>query len=281
MHAMDSARQRVVALAHGRQPGTLAASLRGSAGLPARCTLHEVRWWTGQAPVALDDALTFATRRVLADKTLVHQHQRLESFYVVGAGSFKLVRIEPDGGEQVLGFAWRGDVIGLDAVVEQRQCGNVIALEDSMVALLPYEQCLQPDARPVLADLLQRAAAVELQHRSQTQYLMAAANAEVRAARFLLAMGQRQRGLGYSGTRFRLTMSRRDVASYLGVAHETVSRAFTLLAQAGYLTVSHREIELVDLDGLTALARQSRGASPGAEIRHRLRQTDLTPACAA
>ncbi|MBK8105248.1 MAG: helix-turn-helix domain-containing protein [Betaproteobacteria bacterium] len=96
--------------------------------------------------------------------------------------------------------------------------------------------------------------------RADTQYLMSAPSSEVRVARFVLA--QRQRALGHSDRRLRLSMTRRDIASYLGVAHETVSRALTALAQDGCIAVSHRDIEITDETGLRELQRMTRGRPP-------------------
>ena len=64
---------------------------------------------------------------------------------------------------------------------------------------------------------------------------------------------------GQSPRRLLLRMNRRDIASYLGVAHATASRSFGALADAGYLKVDNRSVEIVDLDGLKVCARNTRG----------------------
>jgi CRP/FNR family transcriptional regulator len=68
--------------------------------------------------------------------------------------------------------------------------------------------------------------------------------------------------VGHSERRLRLFMTRRDIASYLGVAHETVSRALTALVQDGCIAVSHRDIEIVDEPALRELQRMTRGRTP-------------------
>jgi CRP/FNR family transcriptional regulator len=112
---------------------------------------------------------------------------------------------------------------------------------------------------PALEALLHHAAGAEVVRRGDTQYLMAAPSSEVRVARFLLQLAERQAALGHSPSRLRLCMTRRDIASHLGVAHETVSRAFTRLATDGLITVSQRDIELIDLPALRDLQRMTRG----------------------
>jgi CRP/FNR family transcriptional regulator len=53
-------------------------------------------------------------------------------------------------------------------------------------------------------------------------------------------------------------MNRRDIASYLGVAHETVSRSFTALAGWRLVDVDNREVAITDMDGLRALSLGTR-----------------------
>jgi CRP/FNR family transcriptional regulator len=53
-------------------------------------------------------------------------------------------------------------------------------------------------------------------------------------------------------------MGRRDIASYIGVAHETVSRAFSALARWGLVAVHNREVEILDLPRLRAFAMNTR-----------------------
>jgi CRP/FNR family transcriptional regulator len=112
---------------------------------------------------------------------------------------------------------------------------------------------------PTIERLIQRAVGTELLRRSDTQYLMSAASSEVRVARFLLHYARRQNALGYSDRRIRLRMTRRDIASHLGVAHETVSRALTALQQVGCIGVTYRDIELLDTKLLQDIQRVTRG----------------------
>jgi len=62
-------------------------------------------------------------------------------------------------------------------------------------------------------------------------------------------------------------MTRRDIASCLALAHETVSRALTSLASSGCITVSHRDIEIIDAPALHELERVTRGSARGRTVR--------------
>ena len=232
------------------------------AAAAARCTASDLLRWAGLAEHADEqtDRMPFATRRVRADAALVHEGTPFEYLYFVCAGSFKCVQVDSEGYEQVLGFALHSDMIGLDGMSRGRHASGAVALEDSTVASLPFSEMMSASRRlPSIERLIQRAVGAELLRRSDTQYLMSAASSEVRVARFLLHFARRQNALGYSDRRIRLRMTRRDIASHLGVAHETVSRALTALQQVGCIAVTYRDIELIDIRLLQNIQRITRG----------------------
>ena len=59
---------------------------------------------------------------------------------------------------------------------------------------------------------------------------------------------------GFSSKQFNLTMSRHDIANYLGLAVETVSRIMTHLQETGIIDVDRRFVSIVDMPGLRNLA---------------------------
>ena len=230
-----------------------------------RCTASDVLHWAGLPHLASaqTDDIAFPLRRVLAEQTLLHEGQAFENLYLVSGGSFKDVQIDIEGYEQVLGFAIHGDMLGLDGLGRDRHASGAVALEDSTVVVMPFAELRdQSHHCAALERLLHQAAGTELLRRADTQYLMSAPSSEVRVARFMLQLAQRQRAVGLSERRLRLFMTRRDIASYLGVAHETVSRALTALVHDGCIAVSHRDIEIVDEPALRELQRMTRGRTP-------------------
>lgn len=239
----------------------------------ARCSLSDLLRWCG-LPALVDrasDATWLPLRTVAAGSTLVAEAQPLEWIYAVVAGSFKSLRIDQEGYEQVLGFALQGDLLGLDAVSTLRHGCGIVALEDSAVAAIPAA-VMRPGHRegqlPAFEHLVWHALGLELRRRAETQYQMSAHSSEVRVARFLLELGARQRAIGHSGRSLNLTMSRRDIASCLGVAHESVSRALAVLTHAGCLLVHNRSIDILDVDELRSLQRITRGAPRSRAQRH-------------
>ena len=212
----------------------------------------------------LDDAplvaeLNVPLRRVRAGDTLFHEGAPAEAIYFVRAGTFKTFRTAEDGYEQVLGFAGRAEVLCFDALCMNSHPTAAVALEESSVYVVLMQDIFSLGERcPALDRVVHLAVSSALTRRGELAEVMAAVAAEVRLARFLMQWSQRMAISGQSPRRFYLRMSRRDIASHLGVAHETVSRSFSALAAWGYIEVNNREVEIIDMDGLKALSRSTR-----------------------
>lgn len=176
-----------------------------------------------------------------------------KAVYAVRAGSYKSYTVDSEGREHVLGFHLPGELLGLDAIYPERHVSNAVALDTATVCVLPYAQ---------LADLAGEIGGL----RSQLFRLMskdiadAAAlagdfTAEERIAAFLIGLSRRFHLRGFSNREFNLTMSRRDIANYLRLAPETVSRVFARFEKDDLIAVERRSIRLLDFPKLHELAR--------------------------
>lgn len=234
--------------------------------------------------------IAVATRRVRTGQTLFHEGARADALHFIGVGTFKCVHMAEDGYEQVLAFNGRGEVLGYDALCTGTHPTAAVALEDSTVyGVTPADLSTLGRSVPGIELALQRELSRQLAQRAVIANLMAAVSAEVRLARFLVHLSARMAENGQSPRRLLLRMSRRDIASHIGVAHETVSRSFSALMQWGCLAVSNREVEILDAQRLQACARSTRGlvepaSAPGCTApRTALRVVAPAPAarCAA
>ena len=209
-------------------------------------------------------------RRLTEDAVLAHEGAPLRSLYVVRSGSLKCVRTLGDGYEQVTALALPGDVLGFDGLHRGHHATTDIALEHATVYALPVSTLHDLRRRyPALDRAWHEALSRQLASASATADMLAAVTAEVRLARFVLWLAARSRELGWSPRRLRLSLCRRDLASLLGMAHETLSRSFSTLAQAGLLTVDNRELELLDVDEIQVRARTTRRPEPGTAAQPR------------
>ena len=79
--------------------------------------------------------------------------------------------------------------------------------------------------------------------------------ADERMAAFLISLSRRFAARGFSAKRFRLSMARTDIANYLRLAPETVSRVLSRFQDDGLLHVDRRDVELLQPAQLEELAR--------------------------
>jgi len=177
----------------------------------------------------------------------------LRVLYAVRGGFFKSYLVEPNGREQVLGFHLPGELIGLDAIWPERHQCNAVALNTASVCELPYAQLTDLSRQvPGLQHSMLRLLSKEL---ALSHSLAGDFSAEERIAGFLMSISSRMKVRGYSETHLTLSMSRRDVANYLRLATETVSRVFSRFEQDGLVTVDRREVTLRDMEKLGKLGR--------------------------
>ena len=208
-------------------------------------------------PVGID--LPVFTRRLRAGENLFDEGGSVETVYFVRSGSFKTFHTVPGGYEQLLGFVGRSEMLGFDGMCMNQRPSGAVALEDSTVYVLPLRDLVAyMSGIPSFANALYRSISLTLTRQVEIADVTAAVASEVRLARFLMHLSRRHEAGGQSPRRLLLRMSRRDIASYLGVAHETVSRSFGALADRGLIRVRHREIEIIDLGALRELSHDTR-----------------------
>jgi CRP/FNR family transcriptional regulator len=173
----------------------------------------------------------------------------------VRTGCFKSYVIDRDGQEQVLGFHLPGEIIGLDAIHAGRHLASVIALDTSAVCGLTFGS-LTGMARhmPELQNELFRVMSARI---SELETIAGDLSADERIAIFLLSLSHRFSRRGYSDREFILAMSRRDIASYLRLATETVSRVLARMQQSGLIRVNRKQVRLENFEELKRVARRS------------------------
>jgi CRP/FNR family transcriptional regulator len=200
--------------------------------------------------------ITFPVRRVKPGEALVRAGDPFDAIYVIRCGFFKTVRVDEAGNEVVLGLPMSGEAIGLDGFDPGHYTVDVIALDTSFVAVVPFARLAQLVREHLPVErALYRAFSRQLGREHGMIWLLGTLNAEARVATFLLDLSDRFGRLGYSRTIFALRMTRQEIGSYLGLKLETVSRTLSALAAAGLLTVDRKTVILNDIPALRRLAQ--------------------------
>lgn len=209
------------------------------------------------------DSLNLATRQLRTGESLVHCGDECRALYAVRFGSLRNAMIDAGGAEQGLGFPMAGDVVGTEGLATGRHSAHTVALERSEVVVIPLARVAEVARTvPGFDLLLYRIVGREIMRDHATLYLLGSLNAEGRIAAFLLNLSDRYGELGYARNEFNLRMTRNDIASYLGLTLETVSRGLSAYAARDLLRVNGREIEILDRDAL-----QRAITSPSAVLR--------------
>ena len=178
---------------------------------------------------------------------LFREGDRFEAIYAVRSGALKTYHIDADGREHVLGFHLPGELLGLDAIYPRQNRCSAQALEPASVCVLPFGrlELLAQDV-PGLQHQILRLMSKDLSVSSEraTDH-----TAEEKLAGFLLGLSLRTGGK----VDLTLVMPRRDIASYLRLATETVSRLFARFQKKKLINVRRKRVELLDIQGLEAI----------------------------
>ncbi len=227
----------------------------------SNCNLRELCLPVGLSHPQLEqlDSLVATRRAVKRGDALFHAGEAFRSLYAVRTGFFKTCVSSEDGREQVTGFQMAGELLGLDGISSDRHVCDAIALEDAQVCVIPYSQ-LEELSREFtdLQHQFHKIMSREIVRDQGVMLLLGSMRAEERLAAFLLNLTQRLHARGFSASALVLRMTREEIASYLGLNLETVSRTFSKFQDDGLLEVKQRDIRILNDEGLRKLVNTAR-----------------------
>jgi CRP/FNR family transcriptional regulator len=191
-----------------------------------------------------------------AGKTLINEGDPADHFFNLTKGTVKLFKLLPDGRRQITGFAHRGDFLGLAVshsyAFSAEAVNNVRYCRFSRTSLRRVM-----DDFPALEKRLLDVASNELVAAQEQMLLLGRKTARERVASFLLAHQARVTPCEHHAMPefIELPMTRGDIADYLGLTIETVSRTFTRLKNDGLIGIPAADkVRILDGEGLADLA---------------------------
>jgi CRP/FNR family transcriptional regulator, anaerobic regulatory protein len=195
------------------------------------------------------------TLRLGAGQPLFHEGDPATRVFTLTSGALKLYTLLPDGRRQVTGFMLPGDFLGI--TIDNDHAFTAEALTDSKLCWFPRNRFGEfVESHSDLERGLYRLAAHELAAAQAQMVLLGRKTAEERVASFFMGLIERtERASGEVEHMIDLPMSRLDIADYLGLTKETVSRVLALLRnkQAIRLAALTR-VQIIDRDRLNAIA---------------------------
>jgi CRP/FNR family transcriptional regulator len=232
----------------------------GALGLPvavkcAGCGARRVGVCHAVPEADLDRLSAAAVAMTLAPgEQFIEEGESSEAFFTLIDGTAKLLKMMSDGRQQITSFAGRGDFLGL--AVGQRYSYSAEALD--RVRLCRFSRAR---LRRLIADFpemetrLLEITSHELVLAQEQMLLLGCKSARERLASFLVARASKAGAGRRAPLPVSLPMTRRDIADYLGLSIETVSRTLTHLKVAGLIAPAPAAgIVIRDFPGLAALA---------------------------
>jgi CRP/FNR family transcriptional regulator len=254
---MSTAAQNVIALKSSNRPERAGACLA--------CTKR------GQCPAAGIDASVQPVQSLIrAGETLYEAGDAFDGVYIVRSGFLKSYAIDPDGVMQVTGFHLPGDFVGLEGIEHGAYGEHVEALDTTSVCKLTLSVFKaqgaaehEPAASSALMLMLVNVMSRTIASDRRMFFTLGKMTARRRMGMFLKELSERMARSGYSASEFTLCMSRTDIANYLCLALETVSRLITQLHAEGIIEIDRRHIRLLDMDALVRDEFQEKARKAG------------------
>jgi len=220
------------------------------------CNLRELCFPHGMNEEELEsmDAVVEQPKPMHKNDYLYHDGDKTAAIYAVRSGCVKTMTESPNGDEQIVGFHLPGELLGMDGFADGVHSCNAVALETSSVCELPLDKlevlCMQ---LPSLQRQMRRIMGKEVTGDHKLLLLLGKMSADERLASFLLSLSSRMQERHWKDKEFNLSMPRQDIANYLGMAVETVSRLFATFQNEKIIAVDRRHITILDMARLKTI----------------------------
>ncbi|SFN00661.1 helix-turn-helix domain-containing protein [Methylobacterium pseudosasicola] len=196
-----------------------------------------------------------------AGETIYKDGDTADFVYEVVFGVVRITTIACNGHRTVYAFHAAGDIFGIEKRSTRYSCAEAVSEARVLRCSDPRLEAMMISDPAVVRRLW--AHVLENAERAEEMCLLRHAHAIHKFAYFLLEMSTPLT----VGKAFKLPMSRFDIAAYLGVSSETVSRAFTLLRQRGLILTKGRFVTLISTVALREFV--------GDALRHRGLESDI------
>jgi CRP/FNR family transcriptional regulator, nitrogen fixation regulation protein len=200
-----------------------------------------------KGPSALDlaiDSIAFR-KRFKSNEEIYGAMERADYFFKVVSGSVRSYTVVEDGRRLIVAFHLAGEIFGLEP--KELHLFSAEAIVNAEILVISRNEIMGSAAREkAVARALWAHVANEL-HRTQSHLLLLKKTSSERVATFLLEMADRIQLSDENA----LPMSREDIADYLGLRSETVSRVLTSFEEASAIALrTSRRIVLRDRQAL-------------------------------
>ena len=219
------------------------------------CALHPICDPTPVGSITLDiaESLVFKKQPIKAGQVIYHEGQPFEDLYAFTVGSAKEVWHSNQAQQQIISFKFKGELAGQNAIAHGVYPYTLIALEDCSVCTIRYQDLLSSaNSLPLLLTKIIKLLSNDSHHESEIRKsLSTTSNAEVKVKSFLHNLSTRYKARNENYIDIKLSMSRSDIANYLGITKETLSRSLTSLQTKNLIEISGKYVHISKIDLLS------------------------------
>jgi CRP/FNR family transcriptional regulator len=174
------------------------------------------------------------------------------ALYVVHSGMFKTSTVDEHGKERILSFHLPGELMGLDGIHAETYQSTATALTMSSYCKIPFNPLLDiAEDYPIIQKNLLKVMSKEIYSCKKNHVDI---GSKAKLALFIKTISHRFKTRGYSEKEFFLPISQRDIASYLGMAEETLSRIFKKLQTQKVVKYKKHILTILDRNLLSEIA---------------------------
>jgi CRP/FNR family transcriptional regulator len=205
--------------------------------------------WLDKELISDIDQITLDRGTFQTGQAIFHMEDRFRSFFTIQSGSVKVEKTLEDGTKHVNGFFFTGDLFGLDSIGKSLYEYDAIALETTRICEIAYDKIeLLSSSIPRLQKLFISLLGNKVHQTNNLLIDGRYLSAEKRLLLFLKSLCERNLvHIKSNKGRLNLTMTKADIASYLGLRPESVSRALTNLQKQGVIRNYLKYIEINDI----------------------------------
>ena len=211
-----------------------------SAQLVNRCSICKVRTYSFCRCLDEDKLKDFSNvsfeKSFLNKQNIFLQNDQSDYLYNITEGNVKIYQLLDDGRIQIIGFLYPGDFFGSYRNNKYNYCAEAIGdLKTCVFNQKILDKYL--DENPILAKELLNKTSFELTLAQDRLTVLGKLNAAERLVKFLLNISEQRNRIGWKNNPISLPMTRQDVADYLGITIETVSRELSNLKTSNIIKI--------------------------------------------
>ena len=207
--------------------------------------------------IAYVNKLFDATHKIHRGDALFNPGDKFKSIFTIRSGLIKSSFLSDDGFEQVTGFHMTGEILGLDGIAANSHICNAVAVEDSDVYEISFSKLVDlSHEMKNLQHVINRILSSEIIRHQNEIMILGRMNAEERVAVFLIDLSNRLHARGYSKYELVLKMRREEIASYLGMKNETLSRIISKMINEGVIDANRRNIKILNMELLHSAGKR-------------------------